>query len=238
MAGDLKITTWNCNGALRKKYASLSTLDADIYILQECEDPASSSDKAYKEWSGNYLWTGNNKNKGLGIFAKPGIKLNDLNWEADDLQYFIACRVNKKFNLLAAWCHGAANPRAPFAYIGQLWQYLQLHKPKLGHAIIAGDLNSNAIWNRPKRHWNHSDVVRELAEVKIDSFYHGFHGEVHGMETRPTFYLTKKTDKPYHLDYIFGSRKFKKSIIDIAVGHPAQWLTLSDHMPVSMILKS
>ena len=178
MAGDLKITTWNCNGALRKKYASLSTLDADIYILQECEDPASSSDKAYKEWSGNYLWTGNNKNKGLGIFAKPGIKLNDLNW----------------------------------------------------------DLNSNAIWNRPKRHWNHSDVVRELAEVKIDSFYHGFHGEVHGMETRPTFYLTKKTDKPYHLDYIFGSRKFKKSIIDIAVGRPAQWLTLSDHMPVSMIL--
>lgn len=226
----LNILTWNCGGALRKKYDSISKLDTDIYIVQECEDPEGTSDKHYKEWAKNYLWTGDNKHKGLGIFAKENVKIENLLWEANGLKYFIPCRVNNEFNLLATWCHGANSPT--FGYIGQLWKYLQINKSKLGNTIIAGDFNSNVNWDRWDRWWNHSDVVRELAELNIESLYHKFYGEEQGKESQPTFYLQKRINKPYHIDYIFGGEEFSKSIKSMTIGKTEQWLKLSDHMPV------
>ena len=35
----MKIISWNCNGALWKKFNLLEKLDADILVIQECEDP-------------------------------------------------------------------------------------------------------------------------------------------------------------------------------------------------------
>lgn len=75
----MKIVSWNCNGAFRKKYHALEDFNADILIIQECENPTDSTVQ-FKKWAGeNYLWVGNNKNKGLGIFSKNGLKLNKLN---------------------------------------------------------------------------------------------------------------------------------------------------------------
>jgi exonuclease III len=226
----LNILTWNCNGALRKKFDTISEFNADIYIIQECEDPERTSDKKYKEWAKNYLWTGDNTHKGLGVFAKENVKTENLCWETNGLKYFIPCRINNSFNLLATWCHGANSPT--FGYIGQFWKYLQINKAKLENSIIAGDFNSNVIWDRWDRWWNHSDVVRELAELKIESLYHKFYSEEQGKESQPTFYLQKRIEKPYHIDYIFGSEEFSKSIKSLTIGKTEQWLKLSDHMPV------
>ena len=63
----MKIISCNCNGAFRKKYESLLDLKVDIFIIQECENPAETSDKNYKEWAENYLWIGDTKNKGLKL---------------------------------------------------------------------------------------------------------------------------------------------------------------------------
>jgi exonuclease III len=232
MNSGLKILTWNCNGAFRKKFASICELDADIYIIQECENPEVSSDDRYKEWARNFLWTGENKNKGLGIFAKPNIIIRDLQWDTNGLKYFIACKVSDKFTLLATWCHGANSPT--FGYIGQLWKYLQIHKSNLGRTIIAGDFNSNVIWDKWDRWWNHSNVVKELEEMEIQSLYHKFYKEEQGSETKPTFYLQKNRAKSYHIDYIFGSIALTSNIKDMIVGSVDQWLTLSDHMPVAV----
>ena len=81
----MKIVTWNCNGAFRNKYHALDESGADILVIQECEDPTRSAVK-YREWAGDYLWVGENKNKGIGIFSKHGHGLAALRWNDDGFQ--------------------------------------------------------------------------------------------------------------------------------------------------------
>ncbi len=227
----MKILTWNCNGALRKKLDELKQFDADLMIVQECENPETVKDKQYKEWAKNYLWTGKDNHKGLGIFARENVRIKNLEWDAVGLKYFIACKVNNDFTLLGTWCHGANS--LGFPYIGQLWKYLEIHKLKLSKCVIAGDFNSNVIWDRKNRSWNHSDVVRELKKIKIESLYHKHHRkETGGKELQPTFFLHRKLDKPYHIDYIFASEEFSKSLKVFSIGQPEKWIEKSDHMPV------
>ena len=63
-----RVVSWNCNGAFRRKYSAIQELNADIYVIQECENPPTTKDEEYKKFANNYIWVGY-KNKGLGIFA-------------------------------------------------------------------------------------------------------------------------------------------------------------------------
>ncbi|MDD5149489.1 MAG: endonuclease/exonuclease/phosphatase family protein [Flavobacterium sp.] len=230
----MKILTWNCNGAFRKKFENIIGFNADINIIQECENPTESKDKKYQEWAENYIWIGDNKNKGLAVFAKPEIKLEKLDWNNQfrdhTVKHFLPCKINEDFNLLAIWTHRNNSPN--FGYIGQLWKYMQINKDKLNDSIIAGDFNSNTIWDEWDRWWNHSDVVNELNELGVESFYHRFTGEFQGKETKPTLYFRKNITRPYHIDYIFGAKKFTNKIIKIEIGEFDKWITKSDHMPI------
>ncbi len=226
----MKIVTWNCNGAFRKKYDALEKFDADLLVIQECEDPAKSIEE-YAEWAGKYLWVGSSKNKGLGIFPRKGTKISQLDWPDDGLERFLPCRVNDSFSLLGVWTMQANSPT--FQYIGQFWKYLQMNKERMSERdmVVCGDFNSNVIWDKWDRWWNHSDVVRELAELDIYSMYHESTGEKQGEETAPTLFLQRKREKPYHIDYAFVS-KLMMNGRSLEVGHPDQWLEISDHMPI------
>jgi endonuclease/exonuclease/phosphatase family metal-dependent hydrolase len=113
-----------------------------------------------------------------------------------------------------------------------LWKYLQINKDKLNESILIGDFNSNTVWDQWDRWWNHSDVVNELKEIGIESFYHKFTNELHGKESKPTLHFQKKLTRPYHIDYIFGSQKFTDKIINFEIGEFDNWIGISDHMPV------
>lgn len=236
----LKIVTWNCNGALRKKFNSLLDFQADIHIIQECENPQESNNKEYQNWAENYLWIGDTKNKGLGVFAKKEIKLEKHYWLTEfknqTVKHFLPCRVNNDFDLLSVWTHKNNSPN--FGYIGQLWKYLQINKDRLKGAIIAGDFNSNTIWDQWDRWWNHSDVVNELKEFGIESLYHKTTGEIHGKESIPTLYFQKKLERQYHIDYIFAPNVIAERVCIFDIGNPDKWLKLSDHMPIFCEFKS
>ncbi len=230
----MKIITWNCSGALRNKYENLSIFSADIYVIQECEDPSRANNKAYSQWRQNYLWIGDNKNKGVGIFAKDDIDLTPLDWSNQykdhKVKYFLPCKINQEFILLAVWAHHNNSPT--FGYIGQFWKYLQVNKFRLENIIILGDLNSNKIWDKWDRWWNHSNVTEQLSQIGIESLYHHFHQEFQGEETRPTFFLQRNQKKTYHIDYVFASNNLKESLEKIEIGKVEKWLTISDHLPI------
>ncbi|KDN54109.1 exonuclease/endonuclease/phosphatase family protein [Flavobacterium seoulense] len=230
----MKIVTWNCNGALRKKFEYLKSLNADIYIIQECENPFELKHTEYFNWANNHLWIGDNKNKGVGIFATSNIELQKLDW-SDNFQdhkvkYFLPCSVNNEFELLAVWAHSNNSPT--FGYIGQFWKYLQVNKKYLGKSLIVGDLNSNKSWDKWDRWWNHSDVIKELDNIGIESFYHKFYNEEQGKESLPTFFLHRNLEKPYHIDYVFGSKCFSSNLKNVEIGNIEKWLEISDHLPV------
>ena len=227
----MKIVSWNCNGALRKKLGIIGRYDADIYIIQECEDPKSSQSDEYKKWASNYLWVGANKNRGLGVFARSGISLVRTDLDAGKLELFLPCVVAERITLLAVWTKQANSPT--FGYIGQFWKYLEKHKEFLRskEVMVIGDFNSNVRWDVWDRWWNHSDVVRELGSLGLQSLYHSKNSEAQGEESQPTFYMYRKTEKHYHIDYVFLSEHLLSSA-SIEVGSRETWIEHSDHMPM------
>ena len=233
----MKIVTWNCNGAFRKKYHWVDNLNPDIAVIQECEDPSQVKDNKYRNWATNYHWIGKNKNKGLGVFAKKGVKLERLAWPSGKLELFLPCKINDTFNLLSVWTRQANSPT--FQYIGQFWQYLQINRNlmKEENIIIAGDFNSNSVWDVWDRWWNHSDVMRELEEIGIKSIYHTVYKQPQGKETAATFYMYRKSDKPYHIDYILCSSFLEDKTENMNIGSPEKWLEVSDHMPIEVELE-
>ena len=75
----MKIVSWNCNCKFREKFAKIRDLDADVYIIQECENPAGYKGTDYDHFAKDHIWTGDNMNKitagdqtGCGISSPPG----------------------------------------------------------------------------------------------------------------------------------------------------------------------
>jgi exonuclease III len=226
----MRIVTWNCGGALRRKRAALEPLCADVLVIQECENPATCTDRSYQAWAGQHLWIGTNASRGLGVFARPGIELTPVGLDPGALQLLLPCRV-AGIPLLAVWTKQANSPT--FGYIGQLWKWLQQHGRFLSEqrAMLIGDLNSNTRWDVWDRWWNHSNVVKDLDKLGLSSLYHHCRNEAQGAESEPTFFLYRKVERPYHIDYAFLSSTLLDSA-GIEIGQPETWLAVSDHMPI------
>jgi exonuclease III len=244
----MRIVSWNCNGALRNKVAHLDALDADVLIIQECEDPALAS-SSYRNWAGTYLWKGASKHKGIGVFPKKGNTVRALDWSGsfslasavgdcaasswttEELEFFLPFMLNDKETILGVWTKG--DDSRVFGYIGQLWKYLCIHQSDVSHlgTMILGDFNSNAIWDKPDRWWNHTNVLAQLASAGLKSLYHEQLMAKQGSESHPTLFLQRNQNKPYHVDYAFASEDIL-SKCQLEIGLAEDWLHCSDHMPL------
>lgn len=224
--GYMKIVSWNCNGKFREKFSILQELDADIYVIQECENPELCSNNEYVHFASNYFWTGINKNKGLAIFAKDTIVLKNNNWNAYCLRNFLSINIDKKFDLVGVW---ACKP-----YIEEYYIYQNINYNKINNnTIIIGDFNSNKKWDKKHYDRNHSNVVNELKEKGLISAYHYINNEEQGEESKNTFYLYRHLDKGYHIDYCFID---KTKIKSFEILYNESWLKYSDHLPIMITI--
>ncbi len=225
------IVSWNCAGALRNKFTFLQNLLPDVCVVQECEDPTRSASDSYREWSANSLWIGDNKNRGLGIFTKPHIRLEPVALDANGLETFLPCRIDGSMTLLGVWTR--RTEAYDFRYIGQLWKYWNLHAEALRTevSIVMGDFNSNVIWDKRHATASHTSVVQQLSNIGLESLYHHAKSVPQGKERDATLFLQRNLKKPYHIDYAFIPKNLLPSST-IEIGESHTWLKYSDHMPV------
>lgn len=237
----MRIVAWNCNMALPRKFEALMSLRPDVAIVSECANPEILSAKGVPDLCQKTCqWMGNNPNKGLGVFAFNGFCLQRHDPFHSSLRYILPLHVDgpERFNLLAAWAQNASGGITRKHQLGPLRRAITKYKTFLtaDRAFVAGDLNNNAIWDRPGWRINHMTKVAKLKELGMISAYHAHRNENHGEETTPTHYWRNRTkDGPtYHLDYIFMPEEELPRLRTCDVGSFEDWCgsKLSDHTPV------
>lgn len=223
----MKIVTWNCNGKFQDE---ILNVNADIYVIQECGNPLESKIEGYEEFASNHFWVGDNKYRGLGIFASDDVEMELVGLDDNGLRYFIPVRVNDSFNLLGVW----TNPDKKYKtneYPKEITRYYELHKDTgffNGDMIICGDFNCDA--RLKKTHAKNVFEMKEKLEgMGLVDTYHYLNDEEQGEESQATFYMYRHLDKPYHLDHVFAS---PGRIEELEIGDEDTWLQKSDHLPL------
>jgi exodeoxyribonuclease III len=227
--------------AFRKKADVILAHKPDILVVPECEHPDKLKFTGATAKPKDSLWFGKNTNKGLGIFSYSKYRFTVLDMHNPDLRMIVPIAVSggdTDFVLYAVWANNPSDPDG--AYVGQVWKAIHHYKDHLSDklSILAGDFNSNTIWDKPRRTGNHSHVVSYLEEKKIYSAYHLHHKQVQGKEKHPTQYMYRHKDKPYHLDYCFVSHQFSKRLKSVEIGEYNFWTRYSDHVPLIVTFRT
>ena len=227
----MKIVSWNANCKFREKHTEIAKLGADIYVIQECENPETSKNPEYRDFVKNGFWIGDIPFKGLMVFSPDHeIRLELLNWGTQGYRFFLPIRVNDSFTLIGSW---ACDP-----YIQEFTDFIHAAKKYLGRdTVIIGDLNSNVLFdkNNQRSGKTHSMIVDELRQLGIEDIYHHLTGDEQGKERVPTFYMYRHLDKPFHIDHCFSNPEI---IRKMTIHARWQWLSLSDHLPMEIEIKS
>jgi exodeoxyribonuclease III len=201
-------------------------------VIQECKRPAIEELNRSEGWS--YSWFGGDPNKkGLGALAKPPWTIREkcalpVKWAAS-----VVVEGPATIELFPIWADKNESSRT--ADIEQVHLLLDVLEkvPLLPFTIVAGDFNSNSMWDREDGTKNHTAAVSRFRELGLESAYHNFFGCSQGAERHPTHWNNKKApDAPYHIDYIFLSRALLSKLRNVEVGTHSEWRPSSDHAPV------
>jgi exodeoxyribonuclease-3 len=238
-AGRMRIVAWNCNMALDRKLELLLALAPDIAVVSECAAPERFRLRcASPHVTEDPVWIGRNPHKGLAVFTFNGYTARLAPAYNPTLRYVAPIHVSgpTEFHLLAVWAQNASGGITRKRQIGPLRRALVRYRAFLGEraTIVAGDLNSNAIWDKPGWRNNHTTTVALLAGLGLVSAYHATRGEAHGAEREPTLYWRDRTkDGPtYHIDYVFLPQPWIGKVTQLSIGTFEDWCGFSDHVPV------
>ena len=231
----MKLITWNCQGAFRKKAEVILKQQPDILVVQECEQPDKLGFGKNMKQPNDYLWFGDNKHKGLGVFSYCDYRFKLLDQHNAYIKIILPISVTGgqfDFTLFAIWANNHIDPDGQ--YVEQTWKAINHYEHLLNTvpSILTGDFNSNKIWDRQNRIASHTAVVDRLSDKNIFSIYHKLFSQEQGKEVHPTFYLQRKIDKPYHIDYCFASEDLYNRVKNLEIGAYETWIAHSDHSPL------
>ncbi|NOZ62070.1 MAG: endonuclease/exonuclease/phosphatase family protein [Calditrichaeota bacterium] len=229
----MRIITWNCQGAFRKKVRHIANLKPDIAVIQECEklEMLNLENEIVQPYSQHWFGDGQ---KGLGIFSFTEYTIHPYNEYDSSIRHCVPVHVKGKtdFNLIAVWAMNHKQRR--LSYIAQVYLGIEKYKNliKQRDTIVMGDFNFNKIWDDTPRIANFSKVVDELEKDGISSIYHEYFREPYGKETKNTLYMYRKQDKGFHIDYCFAPKSWLRFLKSVQIGHYDFWCKLSDHCPL------
>jgi len=222
----LKIITWNCRNNFKDKAADIILQQPDILIIPECEKFETVAFLHQHPTAKSALWFGENVKKGIGIFSFSGYKIEKLDIYNEAFKYIIPLRVlndTESFTLLAVWTQ--------IPYVKHLLNAIDYYDKLLDESptIIAGDFNANTNWDYQSKTFNHTNLVKKLADKNIFSTYHHFCNEKQGDETKMT-HQHAATKKSFHIDYCFVSKPILDKLINVEVG----LIEKSDHAAITI----
>jgi len=233
----MKIVTWNCQQAFARKAARIFAGLPDIAVIQECSER---SVEMFAADGYTARWIGDNPNKGMAVFCRKDWSLRAIAPSGDSLpRWIVPYEVSSRasFTLIAVWaCAIKGDSRA--SYVGQIHKALREWPEwfSRGAVVMAGDFNSNAIFDRNRPDANHSLMVEELRDkYGLISAYHALHRQRHGEEATPTFHLYRHAEKPYHFDYVFVPATWRRRM-KMEIGRHCDWASESDHCPLMVEL--
>ena len=221
----MKIISWNCKQALKRKLTSKYFSNTDIIVVQECEDIEADFFTGYQ-----FFRIGENKSKGLGILVKDKTARLHASSQSSFI-YFFPIETDE-FNILGVWAFNHRAAKFGENYIGNALEAVSYYKEWLQEkdkAFVIGDFNNSVIWDKPNGRNNFEEINKFLESLNFKSAYHEKTGYPLGKEKHATFYHTKRKDKTYHIDYIY-QKGFKTLAVDIPKYD--DWINLSDHMPI------
>ena len=219
----MRIVTWNCNGGFARKLPMVQSLTSDLLVLQEvslrhCEQ---------LDW-GPFLWTGRG-HRGVAVISCTGRPIHmDPSFDPQ-LAHFLPV-VTDGVHVLACW---ASVLTPTVRYVRLLHRALDHYAAFVNHTpgILLGDLNSSTVFDTKHRHLSHTLLVERLTNQGYASLWHHQQGERHGEESRPTFYMYRRSERTWHLDYVFLTPDLLPGA-HLSIGSPEAWLQWSDHLPL------
>lgn len=231
----MRIVTWNCQGAFRKKAAAVAHFRPDIAIIQECECPERLVFPPHCPQPTSQVWFGERLTQGLCVLSYSGLRFTVASEYEPSIRYCVPLHVQGPtvdLHLLAIWAMAHKDPK--LSYVGQIARAITRYGDFLGtkETVVAGDFNSNKQWDRKPRIGNHSWVVEALARYGLVSVYHEWSGEAQGEESAKTLFMYRKREQVYHIDYCFVPHTWMPRLRTFAVGAYERWRAESDHMPL------
>ncbi len=220
--------------SLHTKWDQLLNLRPNLAVIAECAEPSILWSKLKCEPACDVQWVGDNRNKGLGVFAFTGYSLKRDNNYNPKFKQFLPVHVtgNSSFSLLAVWSFNGRRKDAPRAsYRSETISAIDYYRDFLStnHSMVAGDFNSSVVWDHQSKVFNFSDIESRLNQISLKSAYHNFKGISFGAEPDQTFFF-RKGDLEYHIDYCFIPQGWNAN--NVVVGRREHWIEISDHAPL------
>jgi exonuclease III len=212
------------------KFTAVQNFEADILLVQECEKLPRDHFEGF-----DFHWVGENTKKGLGVLTRGPSEFPQEIYRSDFI-YFIPVTYGGVF-ILGVWAFNDRAQKISAQSSGYFLDALAHYSEQIqasSEVVIAGDFNNGPQWDVPGHRNNFVGIDSALNALELHSAYHVSKLEEFGKETSPTYFHQRNLEKTFHIDYVYANLDLIKSV---EVGSYSDWCALSDHVPVTVLLR-
>jgi hypothetical protein len=225
----MRLVAWNCRRGFWGKHEALFQLKPDIAIIPEASQ---SCLDALECLTTSRVWVGANKWDGVAIISFNGWQLTRAELPVAESWFVpvIASKADVAVQVVGVWVKKRIDYVKPTLRALEALQEFIIASP----TFVLGDFNQSVNFDKgcgPGRRFQ--DVLSAFDKMKMGSAWHACRGEVHGVESRPTFHLNHKAHLPFHIDYAFVPRNYV-SVTDVQIGKFDDYVAWSDHLPLTL----